>query len=100
MLALRSRKNDRSNPRLREAARLNPNLAPALQNLAWILATHPDPAKRDPADAVRLAERANDLSGRHSPEMMDTLGASYAAAGQFDQARDAAASAKQLADDA
>ena len=38
-----------------------------MSEVAWILATHSDSAVRDPAQAVRLAERAADLTGRRSP---------------------------------
>ena len=41
----------------REALKLDPNLAPALNNLAWILAANPDDELRNGAEAVRLAEQ-------------------------------------------
>jgi Flp pilus assembly protein TadD len=95
-LALRRGDVDASLPHLREAARLNPNFGPAMQNLAWILATHPDAAKRDSSEAVQLAERANELSGKQMPEVLDTLAAAYASAGRFDDARAAETEALKL----
>jgi Flp pilus assembly protein TadD len=42
----------------REAVRLKPDFPVAQNNLAWRLATGPDPAARDPRQAVAHAERA------------------------------------------
>lgn len=67
--------------RLREAAQAN--------NLAWQYATDPDPARRNPREAVRLGERARQLAG-DGFETLDTLAAAYASAGRFaDAARTA-----------
>ena len=46
-------------------------------NLAWLLATHPDAALRDGEEAVRLGERAAVLTG-DAPEALDTLAAAVA----------------------
>ncbi len=54
--------------------------------LAWLLAAHPDPARRDPARAVELAERAAALTGQAQPAVLDVLAAAYAAAGRLDRA--------------
>jgi spermidine synthase len=68
-----------------------------MSEIAWILATHSDPAVRDPAKAVRLAERAADLTGRRQPVILDTLAAAYAAAGDFERAAATAQEAASLA---
>ena len=68
-----------------------------MSEMAWILATHPDPAVRDPAKAVRLAERAADLTGRRQPVILDALAAAYAAAGDFERAAATAQEAASLA---
>ena len=83
----------------REAARLAPDWVPALASLAWLLATAPDPALRDAAQAVRLAERVAELTGRRDASAMDVLAAAYAAAGQFDRAIDASEAALELKPD-
>lgn len=70
----------------REALRHNPTLVEALNNLAWILATDPNPALRDGAEAVRLARRACSLTAYRQAMFVGTLAAAYAEAGQFDQA--------------
>lgn len=54
--------------------------------LAWLLATHPDPGIREPREAVRLAERASGLIQRKDAAVLDVLAAAYAAAGRFDEA--------------
>jgi hypothetical protein len=68
-----------------------------MSEIAWILATHSDPAVRDPNKAVRLAERAAGLTGRRQPVILDTLAAAYAAAGDFERAAAIAQEAASLA---
>jgi choline-sulfatase len=68
-----------------------------MSEIAWILATHSDPAVRDPGKAVRLAERAAELTGRRQPVILDTLAAAYAAAGDFERAAATAQDAASLA---
>jgi hypothetical protein len=64
----------------------HPNLPPALNNLAWLLATDDDPKLRNGTEAVRLAERACDLTHYQAPAFVGTLAAAYAEAGRFDDA--------------
>jgi tetratricopeptide (TPR) repeat protein len=82
---------------LRAAVRASPEWVDPHNELAWLLATGPDPALRDPAEAVRLAERAVDLSGGRDPNVLDTQAAAQAAAGQFARAAGTAARARSLA---
>jgi tetratricopeptide (TPR) repeat protein/mono/diheme cytochrome c family protein len=51
--------------------------------LAWILATAPDEAVRDPDEAVRLAEIGAKTTERRIPIVLDRLAAAYASAGKF-----------------
>ena len=81
----------------RRALELRGDWPEVLNNLAWILATCEDAEVRDGAQAVRLAERACDLTDYEFSAMLDTLGAAYAEAGQFDQAVQTAQNALQLA---
>jgi tetratricopeptide (TPR) repeat protein len=81
----------------REAVRLSPDWVTALAGLASLLATAPDAAFRDPADAVRLAGRAADLTARRDASTLDVLAAAYAASGDFDRAIAAAGEALALA---
>jgi tetratricopeptide (TPR) repeat protein len=80
-----------------EALRLNPELAGALNNLAWILATSSDDGLRNGAEAIRLAERACELTHHDKPLYIGTLAAAYAEAGRFSEAVATAERAEQLA---
>ena len=84
----------------REALRLNPNLAGALNNLAWALAASPDDELRNGPEAVRLAQRACELTHYGEPLFLGTLAAAYAEAGRFPEAVTTAEKAEQLATDA
>lgn len=68
------------------ALNLGPDLPPALNNLAWIRATHPDAELRNGAKAVELAERCCKLSNYQIGPTLDTLAAAYAEVGRFDEA--------------
>lgn len=57
------------------------------RRLAWLLATCPEESICDGDQALKMAERAVEINGESS-ETLDTLAASYAAAGQFERARD------------
>jgi tetratricopeptide (TPR) repeat protein len=65
----------------RQAIALNPK-STARNNLAWLLATHPDAHLRNGAEALLLAEQLPT-----SAEALDTLAAAYAETGAFDQAQ-------------
>jgi tetratricopeptide (TPR) repeat protein len=54
--------------------------------LAWIRATSPEDGLRNSAEAVRFAEIADRLTSHKNPEIMDTLAAAYAEAGDFNRA--------------
>jgi tetratricopeptide (TPR) repeat protein len=75
----------------REALRANPGQVEAANNLAWILATAPDPSLRAPQEAIALAQRA---ARRNSdPSVLDTLAAAYASAGRYGEAAEVGARA-------
>jgi tetratricopeptide (TPR) repeat protein len=73
-----------------------PNLATAQVNLAWVLATCPDPTLRDGPTAVTLAERAYELSGGRNPMALRSLAAAFAENGQYADAVAAAEKALQI----
>src|SRR2546426_2355955 len=79
-----------------QAVQLRPDWAPALTDLAWLLATAPDDTLRDGDQAIRLAERAADLTGRRDAGALDALAAAYAAAGLFDRALETTQAAVHL----
>jgi hypothetical protein len=72
---------------LHASVRIRPDALEVANNLAWLLATHPDPALRDPEEAVRIARAAARQAGGWNPQVLDTLAAAHAAAGRFDRAR-------------
>jgi protein O-mannosyl-transferase len=82
----------------REALSLETNFPVVLNNLAWLRSTHPDAAVRDGAEAVRLAERAVELTSRNETFILGTLAAAYAEAGRFDEAVKTAEEAIQVAE--
>jgi len=81
----------------RHALRLNPDAIDALNNLAWMLATHPNTELRDGTEAVRLAERACQITSYEAPLLVGTLAAAYAEAGRFEEAVKSAQKAHDLA---
>ena len=72
--------------RFRRAVELNPDWVTALSSLASVLAAAPDPAIRQPTDAVRLAERAVTLTLRRDANTLDVLAVAHASAGDFSRA--------------
>ncbi len=88
----------------RAAFNLAPENSPddwmVLDGLAWVLATHPEPALRDPEEALRLAERAATVTDYNNPIVLDTLAAAYAATGDLVTARNAVQRAIEIAEKA
>ena len=85
-----------------KAVRTSLQLQPAAMEpgltLAWWLATDPDPARRDGAEAVRLAQNVcRTGEGKLSPSAWNTLAAAQAECGQFSEAVAAAREAIRLA---
>ncbi|MFN0152204.1 MAG: tetratricopeptide repeat protein [bacterium] len=81
----------------RAGVRVAPEHTGMLNALAWLRATCPNRALRDGAEAVALAERVVAASARRDPNALDTLGAAYAEAGRFDDARRVAEEGAALA---
>ncbi len=69
-----------------DTLRLRPNRVIAMNQLAWALATCPEPSVRNGVEAIDLAQRAVDLSGGQEPAILDTLAAAYAETGRFSMA--------------
>jgi protein O-mannosyl-transferase len=81
---------------LQEALRLDPGNSKALSVLADLYAEEGG-TFRDPAEAVRLAERADQLSRGRDAGVLETLAKAYAAAGQLTNAVDAAQRGLEIA---
>ena len=81
----------------RQALILKPDWPLPLNGIALILATHPDPKIRDAAQAIKLAQRAAELTKHQDARILNTLAAAYSAAGRFDQAIATAQKAIDLA---
>ena len=69
-----------------KAIELQPQFVAAQINLAWILATWPEPAVRNGNEAVTLAEQANRFSKGEDPQILRVLAAAYAETGRFHDA--------------
>jgi tetratricopeptide (TPR) repeat protein len=91
-----TKRNVEAVAQLREALRLAPTITAGADNLmwannlAWLLATSPDAATRNGAEAVTWAKQAVAVAGAEQPQFLDTLAAAYAESGQFDEAVKAA----------
>ena len=80
----------------RTALRLRPDDPQNLSELAWLLATWPDAAVRNGADALALAQKAVQLTSGQDPVMLRTLAAANAETGRFPEAAATARRALQL----
>ena len=83
-----------------EALAIEPELPSALGPLAGILAAHPRRDLRNPAEAVRHAERLAGQFAFREPHSLDLLGAALAATGDFNGAIQATQRAATLATNA
>ena len=81
----------------RGVLKLKPDWPEVLNNLAWLLATHPRPEIRNGLEAVSLAERACALTSHTNFWFLQTLAAPHAERGNFGQAVASAEEARRLA---
>ncbi len=79
------------------ALELRPDWPELMNNVAWLLATEPATDVRNGTEAVALAERACQLTGRTNFLMLSTLAAAYAETGNFTAAATAQQEVCQLA---
>ena len=81
--------------------KLKPGNGAALNNIAWIYATHPDSRFRNGAKAIELLEplAAKSDDDPAFSNLLDTLAAAYAEAGRFDDAVRTAEAAVKRADE-
>ena len=81
---------------IKRSLKIEPNNIGIKNNLAWMLAVCPDPAVRNPSEAIRLAQEACTATNQLDPGQLDTLGAAYASAGRFAEAIETAKTALTL----
>lgn len=67
----------------RKAMAANEGYIGVLNDDAWRLASHPQPRRRAPDEALVLARLANEATGNRVPELLDTLAVAQAADGDF-----------------
>lgn len=70
----------------RQTLQLSPDHAGAANDLAWLLATSPEPSLRNGTEAVALAKQACELTEWKAWTVIRTLAAAYAETGDFTQA--------------
>jgi tetratricopeptide (TPR) repeat protein len=83
---------------LRLALDGEPDRVSVLTLAASLMATSADATIRNGPEAVTLAERARDLTQAQDISVLDTLSASYAETGRFEQAKNAVGQALALAE--
>jgi tetratricopeptide (TPR) repeat protein len=81
----------------RAVLKIDPDHVSAQNNLAWLLATHPDEKYRDGPEALRLARQVVQQTGGDKPFFLDLLAAAQAECGQFEESVATARQAKALA---
>lgn len=70
----------------RQALTRRPDHPPLRRRLAWLLATCPDPAVRNGAEALQLAQSVVAADGGQDPESLETLAAALAESGSVPRA--------------
>jgi tetratricopeptide (TPR) repeat protein len=87
---------DRAIAQYQRALEINPQDVQARANLAWALATSPQPSVMK-AIALKLAQQANELTGRTDPAVLHILAAAFAQRGEYPEAIETAERGLQLA---
>jgi tetratricopeptide (TPR) repeat protein len=97
LVRMKQRRTEEAIGEFETALRINSNWLPAANNLAWLRATCSEKRFREPAQAIRLAERLAQATANGRADILDTLGAAYAADGQFERAVETVRRAIELA---
>jgi tetratricopeptide (TPR) repeat protein len=70
----------------KEALKYKPDDVEIMNNMAWVKATRESLNFHDSNEAIQLSKRACDLTKYSRADILDTLAAAYASAGDFDEA--------------
>ena len=81
---------------LREVIRLRPDALDALNDLAWNIATDAQATATERIEAKQCASRAAAITKHQEPGILDTLAATCAATGEFDEAVKVAKEAQEV----
>ena len=82
----------------RAALERNPQSVRGMRGLGYLLAAHPKAEARNVEEAIGFADAAGKATGFRSPEVMEAMAVSVAAAGRFDDANKAIERAITLAE--
>jgi tetratricopeptide (TPR) repeat protein len=93
---MKTRKINEAITHFEEALRLQPDWIEPMNNLAWFLAASKETTIHNTDKAIRLAQRACELTNYKEPHLLDTLAVAYAAAGDFSRAIKTAEKALEL----
>ncbi|MFA5252008.1 MAG: tetratricopeptide repeat protein, partial [Phycisphaerae bacterium] len=93
---VQSGKIDEAITHFEDALRQKPDWIEPMNNLAWLLAVSKETTIHNPTKAVGVAWRACELTNYRRPDLLDTLAAAYAAAGDFSKAVETAEKALGL----
>ena len=86
-IALLNRNPAEARSQYQQSLTYHPRQIPALNKLAWLLATSSDPSVRDGKEALKHASFMMQAPGiADNPSLLGTLAAAYAAAGRFTEA--------------
>ena len=83
-----------------KALQLDPEDSGILNNLAWVLATSPEPTLRDAKRSLTLANRACEATEFKKAHILSTLAAAHAENGDFESAIQWSSKAVQIGDEA
>jgi len=83
-----------------KALELDPEDSGILNNLAWVLATSPEPKLRDAKRSLTLANRACEATEFKKAHILSTLAAAHAENGDFESAIRWSSKAVQIGDEA
>jgi len=79
------------------ALKLKPDWPEVLNNLAWLKAAFKNKAFHNPEAAIQLAQQACEIAEYKRIDYLDTLAVTYAAAGDFEKAKEIAEKALNMA---